>query len=246
MKLYKSILSYDGTDFFGFQRQDPSVRTVQAELESGLREIGWEGESILAAGRTDRGVHARGQVIAFQMEWRHGQEVLQRALNASLPGDMAVRSVEVAPQDFHPRFSATSRRYRYTLLADPLRDPLRERYAWRIWPPLKVADLNRIGEHFMGRHDFGAFGSAPIEGGHTRREIKELAWSESDDLQWVNIEADAFLYHMVRRLVGAMVEVINGQRLQEELVASLENPESRWESGLAPAHGLCLEEVRYE
>ena len=246
MKLYKSILTYDGTDFYGFQRQSPSVRTVQAELETGLREIGWEGESILAAGRTDRGVHARGQVAAFQMEWKHGSDVLQRALNASLPGDLAVRSVEIAPQVFHPRFSATSRRYRYTLFNDPVRDPLRERYAWRIWPPLKVVDLNRIGAHFMGRHDFGAFGSAPIEGGHTRREIKKLVWSELDDLQWIDIEADAFLYHMVRRLVGAMLEVVNGQRHVEELLASLEDPEKRWESGLAPAQGLCLEEVCYE
>lgn len=246
MKLYKSILTYDGTDFHGFQRQSSSVRTVQAEVEAGLREIGWEGESILAAGRTDRGVHARGQVVAFQMEWKHGPDVLQRALNASLPGDMAVRSVETASQDFHPRFSAISRRYRYALLTDPIRDPLRERYAWRTWPPMKVADLNRIGANFLGRHDFGAFGSAPIEGGHTRREIKQLAWSEQDDLQWVDVKADAFLYHMVRRLVGAILEVANGKRSLEELQAALENPDNRWESGLAPAHGLCLEEVSYE
>ena len=246
MKLYKSILTYDGTDFHGFQRQHPSVRTVQAEVETGLREIGWEGDSILAAGRTDRGVHARGQVMAFQMEWKHGQDVLQRALNASLPGDLAVRSVEIAPDDFHPRFSATSRRYRYTLLNVPIRDPLRERFAWRVWPSMSIADLNRIGMCMVGRHDFGAFGSAPIEGGHTRREIKQLAWSDKDDQQWVDIEADAFLYHMVRRIVGASLEVANGQRSLEELQSALENPEQRWESGLAPAHGLCLEEVRYD
>lgn len=246
MKLYKSILAYDGTDFHGFQRQQESVRTVQGELEAGLRKIGWQGESIVAAGRTDSGVHARGQVVAFQMDWAHEEHVLRRALNASLPSDMAVSSVEAAADDFHPRFSATSRLYRYTLLIAPIRDPLRERYAWRVWPRPKVADLNQIGAEFLGRHDFGAFGSAPIEGGHTYRQISQLAWSQEADRQWIDIRADAFLYHMVRRLVGATLEVVSGKKTLAELKASIADPGLRWESGLAPAHGLCLEEVGYE
>jgi tRNA pseudouridine38-40 synthase len=246
MKLYKSILAYDGTDFHGFQRQSQSVRTVQGELEAGLRKIGWQGESILAAGRTDGGVHARGQVVTFQMNWDHGEATLQRALNASLPADMAITSVETAGDDFHPRFSATSRRYRYSLLLAPLRDPLRERYAWQIWPGLEVDDLNQIGSHLVGRHDFGAFGTAPIEGGHTKREIMQLAWSQEGDRQWVDITADAFLYHMVRRLVSAILEVGEGRRGLEELQTSLVDPSLHWETGLAPAHGLCLEEVRYD
>lgn len=246
MKLYKSILAYDGTEFQGFQRQNQSIRTVQGELEAGLRKIGWKGESILAAGRTDSGVHARGQVVTFQMNWKHDQEALLRALNASLPGDMVVTSVETADDDFHPRFCATSRRYRYSLLIAPIRDPLRERYAWRIWPGLEVDDLNQIGSHFQGHHDFGAFGSAPIEGGHTRREVMQLVWSGKANRQWVDIQADAFLYHMVRRLVGAILEVGNRRRSLEELQASLADPGLIWESGLAPAQGLCLEEVRYD
>jgi tRNA pseudouridine38-40 synthase len=246
MKLYKSILAYDGTDFHGFQRQQETVRTVQGELEAGLRKIGWQGESIMAAGRTDSGVHARGQVVTFQMDWGHGQNVLRRALNASLPADMAVSSVEVAADDFHPRFSATSRLYCYHLIVAPLRDPLRERYAWRVWPRLHVDNLNQIGAAFLGRRDFGAFGTAPIEGGHTIRQVSELVWSEEGDHQWVDIRADAFLYHMVRRVVAAILEVAYRKRELEELQASIEDPDLRWESGLAPARGLCLEEVGYD
>jgi tRNA pseudouridine38-40 synthase len=246
MKLYKSILAYDGTDFHGFQRQLETVRTVQGELETGLRKIGWQGESILAAGRTDSGVHARGQVVAFKMAWDHGQEVLQRAVNASLPADMAVSSIEVAADDFHPRFSATSRCYRYSLFMAALRDPLRERYAWRVWPRLTADVLNQIGAEFLGRHDFGAFGTAPIEGGHTQRHVMELVWSQEGDRRWVDIRADAFLYHMVRRVVGATLDVAYGKRELEELQASIADPGLRWESGLAPAHGLCLEDVRYD
>ncbi|MGD8604177.1 MAG: hypothetical protein PVF49_06335, partial [Anaerolineales bacterium] len=174
------------------------------------------------------------------------RDVLQRALNASLPSDMAVSSIEDAADDFHPRFSATSRLYRYSLLVAPLREPLRERYAWRIWPRLAMDDLNQIGAEFMGRHDFGAFGTAPIEGGHTRRQITELHWSADGDDQWVDIRADAFLYHMVRRMVGAMLEVAYGKRDLAQLQASIANPNQRWESGLAPARGLCLEEVGYD
>lgn len=246
MKLYKSILAYDGSDFHGFQRQKEAVRTVQGELEAGLRKIGWQDDSILAAGRTDSGVHARGQVVAFRMDWNHGADVLLRALNASLPADMAVSSVEVAADGFHPRFSATSRLYRYSLLISPLRDPLRERYAWRVWPRLNLDELNQIGAEFLGRRDFGAFGSAPIEGGHTQRHVTRVTWSEEGDRHWVDIRADAFLYHMVRRVVGATLDVAYGNRELAELQASLANANLRWESGLAPARGLCLEEVGYD
>ena len=109
---YKVILAYDGTHFFGFQRQGAD-RTVQLEVEAALRQLGWQGRAITSSGRTDSGVHATGQVIAFDLDWRHGTESLLRALNAKLPDDVAVQAVEVAPADFHPRFDATSRCYRY-------------------------------------------------------------------------------------------------------------------------------------
>ena len=133
MARYQVILAYDGTRFLGSQRQANS-RTVQGELEKALRKVGWSGTSVLIAGRTDAGVHASGQVAAFDFDWSYADDVLGRALNANLPVDMAVREVRVAADDFHPRFDASSRRYRYRLFCQPVRDPLRETLAWRTWP----------------------------------------------------------------------------------------------------------------
>ncbi len=133
MARYQVILAYDGTDFAGSQRQAKS-RTVQGEFEKALQRLGWPGRSAMMAGRTDAGVHAAGQVAAFDFDWAHTPEELGRALNANLPADMAVHRVQAVPAEFHPRFDAASRRYRYRLFCRNSRDPLRERYAWRVWP----------------------------------------------------------------------------------------------------------------
>src|SRR5438552_2845331 len=123
MARYKAIIEYDGTDFLGFQRQAVG-RTIQAELEAALQRLGWKGKAVLGAGRTDTGVHARGQVIAFDLDWKHGEGDLLRALNANLPVDLAVKSAAECAPDFHPRFAAQARRYRYTLYNAPVRSPL--------------------------------------------------------------------------------------------------------------------------
>ncbi|MCA2001022.1 MAG: tRNA pseudouridine(38-40) synthase TruA, partial [Chloroflexi bacterium] len=135
MARYKVILAYDGSAFFGSQTQAKS-RTVQGELEKALRKIGWSGKSVLMAGRTDTGVHALGQAAAFDLEWTHPIEKLFKALDANLPSDLALRGLTPVPADFHPRFDAISRCYRYRLFCDPLRDPLRERFLWRVFPPV--------------------------------------------------------------------------------------------------------------
>src|ERR1051325_6628960 len=131
MARYQLTLAYDGTNFFGSQRQ-ASKRTVQGELESALRKLGWTGRSVLMAGRTDTGVHATGQVASCDLDWSHADEELLRALNATLPGDLAVQKVCTVNADFHPRFDATSRCYRYRLFCRAVRDPIRERFGWRI------------------------------------------------------------------------------------------------------------------
>lgn len=247
MTLYKLILAYDGTEFRGFQRLAGGRRTVQAELERVLRRMGWTEPSIRAAGRTDAGVHARGQVVSFDLEWRRPTERLKQALNAALPDDVAVVAVETAPEGFHPRFSASRRRYRYTLRLAPDRDPLRDRYEWRVWPPPDTAGLNELAGQVVGRRDFGAFGRSPSGTANTVRQVFHSAWEAGPDgeREFV-IEADAFLYHMVRRLVGAMIQVSRGRRSPEEFLASVEDPRRRWQGGLAPARGLCLEAVRYD
>src|SRR5262245_9783591 len=140
MARYKLTLAYDGSGFAGSQRQAVAkTRTVQAELEKALRTLGWTGRSIILSGRTDTGVHATGQVAAADLDWSHAEGDLVRALNSALPADMAVWSAAVVDDKFHPRFDATSRCYRYRLFCQPLRDPIRERYAWRVQPALSPA-----------------------------------------------------------------------------------------------------------
>jgi tRNA pseudouridine38-40 synthase len=246
MARYKLILAYDGTAFAGSQRQ-AKHRTVQGELETALRQLGWSGRSVTLAGRTDTGVHASGQVAAFDLEWSHSLDKLRDALNATLPDDMAVSKVEIAPEDFHPRFDATSRRYRYRLFCDTVRDPLRAKSAWRVWPAVDGDLLKEIAGVFLGRHDFSAFGSAPREESSTVRTVSLSEWKKADDEWQFEVRADAFLYRMVRRLVYVQAAVAQGRCSKEIVVEVLERPQKKNEipAGLAPAHGLTLVEVTY-
>jgi tRNA pseudouridine38-40 synthase len=254
MARYQIILAYDGTHFLGSQRQAAS-RTVQSELEKALRKIGWDEKTITLAGRTDTGTHASGQVAAFDLDWGHGLADLHKALNAHLPHDMAVREVKVAANAFHPRFDASSRRYRYRLFCTSVRDPLRERYAWRVWPA--VTDLAPIAFIWLGTHDFAAFGSPPRTEGSTVRTVLYAGWQNHGD-EWIfDIQADAFLYRMVRRLVYVQVAVGQGRLPVETLERVLEKSpasarelrkvsQSQIPAGLAPASGLTLVEVCYD
>jgi tRNA pseudouridine38-40 synthase len=244
MAHYKVILAYDGTDFQGFQRQVKG-RTVQASVESALRAIGWQNTTILGAGRTDTGVHASGQVIAFEFGWNHSIVELKNALNANLPDDIAAQSVEQASNDFHPRFSAVARRYCYRLFCDNVRQPLRERYAWRVWPAVSVDLLHETAAYLIGEHDFSAFGSAPQPGGSTIREVFTATWRGAKQDLVFEILGNAFLYHMVRRLVSFQVEIGQGTRYAEELKPYLDGKQRELVQGLAPAKGLILSEVVY-
>src|SRR6266508_7055013 len=146
MARYQLPLTYDGTDFFGSQRQ-ASRRTVQGELEKALCKLGWAARSVLLSGRTDTGVHATGQVASFDLDWSHSDEDLVRAVNAALPSDLAIHKARMVHTKFHPRFDATSRCYRYRLFCQPVRDPLRERFYWRVWPEIDselLADTARL------------------------------------------------------------------------------------------------------
>src|SRR5512137_2997488 len=176
MARYQIIVAYDGTGFFGSQRQG-RTRTVQSEIEKALREIGWNGRSILLAGRTDTGVHASGQVAAFDLEWEHTPGKLLKAINSHLPGDLVVREIGQVASSFHPRFDATARTYRYHLFSGELRDPLRERYAWRVWPA--VGDPTFLAEIWLGSHDFSSFGSPTSSLGSTRRSVKHCEWKQT-------------------------------------------------------------------
>ena len=243
MARYQLILAYDGTDFVGSQRQARS-RTVQGELERALRKIGWEGRSVLLAGRTDTGVHAAGQVAACDFDWGHTPDELREALNANLPADMAVREARLAADGFHPRFDATARRYRYRLFSQQVRDPLRERFAWRVWPPVDATALPGLAELWPGEHDFAAFGTPPRPGGSSVRRVLSADWRPVGDEWWFEVQADAFLYRMVRRLVFVQVAAAQGRTSRAALARAIERKADLL-AGLAPACGLTLLDVTY-
>lgn len=253
MAPYKLTLAYDGSGFVGSQRQaSVTIRTVQGELEKALQKLGWSERSVIMAGRTDTGVHATGQVASADLDWSGTDDSLVRALNSTLPVDMAVRSVEVADAKFHPRFDAITRLYRYKLFCQPLRDPLRERFEWRTWPAINAKTLADAAKLFLGTHDFSAFGSPTTPKGTTVRTVLKAEWRQVGEDGWhFEVQADAFLYRMVRRLVFIQVAVAQGKTSVEAVANSLvKHPpagtRSGLPSGLAPAHGLTLVEVSYK
>ncbi|MBN2149755.1 MAG: tRNA pseudouridine(38-40) synthase TruA [Anaerolineales bacterium] len=247
---YQVILAYDGTQFQGFQRQ-ANARTVQGAIEDALRQLNWRGSSILAAGRTDTGVHATGQVIAFDLEWAHSPQNLQDALNACLPFDVAALEVSASHPGFHPRRDASVRCYRYSLYCQPVRNPLLARYAWQVWPTVELSLLHQAACILPGKHNFAAFGTPPLAGGSTFRTVLKAEWRQEMGLLVFEIAAHAFLYHMVRRLVFMQVMIGQGkltlQDLQQALDHPMQNPalQSPLVHGLAPAHGLVLTQVEY-
>jgi len=200
---YRATVEYDGTDFAGFQAQ-PGARTVQGELEAALATIcGGSRIRVVAAGRTDAGVHATGQVIAFTDPKGRPAEELTRALNALLPEDLAIREVRRVPAGFNPRYAARYREYRYTVWNGP-RSPHRERYALGVRDPLDTAAMERAGSALMGRHDFSAFGAShrqPV------RTVHSVRIRRAGSVVTIDIAADAFLRQMVRRIVAVLLEV---------------------------------------
>jgi tRNA pseudouridine38-40 synthase len=236
---YRATVEYDGTDFAGFQVQ-PGARTVQGELEAALATIsGGSRVGVVAAGRTDAGVHAVGQVIAFTDPKGRPAEELARALDALLPEDVAIREVRRVPAEFHPRYAARYREYRYTVWNGP-RSPLRERYALGVRDPLDTAAMERAGSVLMGRHDFSAFGAShrqPV------RTVHSVRVRRAGSLVTIDVAADAFLRQMVRRIVAALLEVGHGRTNEEAVAAALASKRPAFNGATAPAKGLCLRRV---
>jgi tRNA pseudouridine38-40 synthase len=232
-------VEYDGTDFAGFQVQ-PGARTVQGELEAVLARIsGGSRIRVVAAGRTDAGVHASDQVIAFTDPKGRPAEELARALDALLPADVAIRNVRRVPAGFHPRYAARYREYRYTVWNGP-RSPLRERCALGLRDPLDTAAMERAGSVLVGRHDFSAFGAAHLQ---PVRNVHSIRVRREGSLVTIDVAADAFLRQMVRRIVAALIEVGQGRTTEEAVATALESGRPAFNGATAPAKGLCLRRV---
>jgi tRNA pseudouridine38-40 synthase len=236
---YVARVEYDGTDLAGFQLQR-RARTVQGELEAALARIS-DGERVVVdgAGRTDAGVHAAGQVIAFTYAGRLSAMELGRALDGLLPADIAVHGLRRTRAGFHPRHAARYREYRYTVWNGP-RSPLRERHALGVRVPLDTAAMARAGSVLIGRHDFRAFGAADRT---TVRTVHAVRVRRQGPLVTIDVRADAFLRGMVRRIVAVLLEVGHGKMDEAAVSAALAAEGPALNGAAAPAKGLCLRKV---
>ncbi|MFH1010125.1 MAG: tRNA pseudouridine(38-40) synthase TruA [bacterium] len=239
---YRLEVEYDGTDFKGWQIQKAG-RTVQGELESALAKLFEEPVVAVAAGRTDAGVHATGQVAHFRTHNFRPVETVQRALNALLPKDIHIKSMAVVPSDFHARFGARWRRYKYILATQPSA-------LWRrfLWYPRFGYDFTFVLEatpHLLGRHDFASFCLSGSDTETTHCEVYQARWEEQQGVRTLDIVADRFLRGMVRLIVGTLLEVGRGRFPSKSMSGILEAKSVARAGPLAPPQGLTLVEVGY-
>ena len=250
MRTFKLTLAYDGTDFAGWQSQ-ANGRTVQDALEATLLKITGESFRVMASGRTDAGVHALGQVVGFSTNCPLPAETMHRALNAELPRDVVVLSCEDAPDDFHAIRWAKRKRYRYAIQDGPWPDVFSRRYAWRMFPELDEATMRRAAQALVGTHDFASFQSAGSKRTSTIRTVHEIALERSRageggaNLLHIEVEADGFLYNMVRNIVGTLALVGRGKQPETWPGEVLTARDRRAAGPTAPPQGLFLLRVEY-
>jgi tRNA pseudouridine38-40 synthase len=250
MRNIKLVLEYEGSAFFGFQKQ-PGKLTIQAVLEKALSSFFNRKMKISAAsGRTDTGVHAEGQVVNFKTS--SGRELwqIQKGLNALLPPPVVVKSVEEVPDDFHARYSAKSKAYEYRIWNSSSRSPLLAGRTYHVPQPLDLVAMRKAAKYLTGRHDFRSFTSeAQVAKGRKGvsfvRTVTEFRIRKQGSLIAIHIEADGFLYHMVRNIVGTLIEVGRGKRKPADIVTILKAKVRRMSGMTAPSEGLTLIRVTY-
>jgi tRNA pseudouridine38-40 synthase len=244
MRTLKLVLEYDGFDYYGWQVQD-DVPTVQGVLEAALGKVLGEQVRVIGAGRTDAKVHALGQVASMRCSATIPVGALQRALNSVLPRDVVVHEVQDVAENFHARFSALGKVYAYRILNRPVRSPLRSRYAWHIPQPLDLSAVALAGGYLQGTHDFVSFQATGSEVKTTERTVTELSVARDRDEVIISCTADGFLRHMVRNIVGTLVEVGRGARPPADIRRILAGRDRQLAGATAPAHGLSLVQVLY-
>jgi tRNA pseudouridine38-40 synthase len=244
MPTYRLDLAYDGSGFRGYAA-NPGVRTVQGCLEEALATVLRHPVETAVAGRTDAGVHARGQVVSFSLPETIDPVHLQRALNRLLAPEVVARALQEAPDGFDARRSALWRSYQYCIDDGPVPDPARRWIAWHVAVPLDAAAMDRAARAFVGEHDFASLCRA-VEGGSTVRRVLEAAWHRPEEGRLVYaVKARAFCHQMVRSMVALCVEVGRGRLPAEAVPGVLEARDRAAARGVAPPHGLTLSEVEY-
>lgn len=235
-------IEYDGSSFHGWQLQ-PKGRTVQAVLEQAIQTILQTDIRVTAAGRTDAGVHATGQVVHFKTDSGMKINRLEKGLNGVLPADLRVLETTETSEDFHARFSAIGRKYVYRITRNP--SAIRRHFSWHVTYPLEVDNMRHCCAALVGRHDFTSFCQATSNADGTICDVRELDWFELDDELQLYIEANRFLHHMVRTIVGTAVDVGRGRWPKTIMTDMLLAKDRRAAGANAPPHGLCLEAIRY-
>lgn len=244
MRRLKLVLEYDGSHYRGWQVQE-SEPTIQGILEQTLTKIIGEPVRVHGAGRTDAKVHALGQVASFSTASALGVSTFLRALNSLLPRDVVVHEAQEMSQDFHARYSAQEKTYAYRILNRPVRSPLRWHYVWHVSRPLDVPRMAAAAASLLGTHDFSSFRAAGSEVTNSERTITALTLAREDDEIVLRCTANGFLRHMVRNIVGTLVEVGHGRRSPAEVRQILEARDRRLAGMTAPPQGLYLVKVVY-
>lgn len=249
------LIQYDGTDYHGWQVQ-PGAITIQAVLEDSLGRITGQVTTLIVAGRTDAGVHALGQVAAFSTASPLPATTLMRALNALLPGDIRIMDAVDEKEEFHPRYDARGKTYFYLIALGSTLSPFFERYAWRLPCPLDTQRMARAAEYLKGTHDFSSFRASGCGAKSPVRTVSSVSVERYHSLDFmtaeirgdflkVQVEGDAFLRHMVRAMVGTLVETGKGKIAPEEVGKILRSRDRNLAGPTAPAKGLFLERVWY-
>jgi tRNA pseudouridine38-40 synthase len=242
---FAALVAYDGTEYHGFQRQVESQPTVQSTIEQVLGQFARKPVTLNGSGRTDSGVHAAGQVISFPLAWEHGCKVLRKALNVNLPEDIAILQLKQVSPSFHPRFDAQRRAYEYNIHNDPVRQPFKRHYSWHVRQKLDVEKMNYAARSLLGVQDFATFGQPP-QGNNSVRELFLAHWTRSEYDLTFRIEATAFLYRMVRSIVGSLKLVGEGAWSVEAFVQAFRAVDRSRCGTVAPPQGLHLVNITYE
>jgi tRNA pseudouridine38-40 synthase len=240
----KATIAYEGTNYYGWQYQ-PNLPTVQGTIEKALYSVTGEKISVIGAGRTDAGVHALGQVASFKTNKNIDDFSLKIALNSLLPPDIRILAIEPALPDFHSRFSAKAKEYRYQVHRGEVVLPFEYRYFWQVNAPLDIKAMREAGNYFVGEKDFTAFQAGDARERNPIRRILSFEMEEKGEILLLRVKAESFLKYMVRRMVGLLIEVGLGKKVLSDIIDIIETKDQELVRKLAPPRGLFLVKVEY-